>query len=463
MAKDKIFAGPALRRLRRNYGHTQAHMAGLLDISPSYLNLLERNQRAISARLMLVLAERFDLDPRSLTADEPGGGIAALRRRLADPLFADLDIATSEVGEWIMAAPGAAEAFARLFDRGQFAASAESGAPIEPVSLVRKEIERWRNHFADLDVQAEELADELRLQNADLYSAISERLRTKHQLMIRILPGSVMPDMLRRFDLHARQLQLSEMLDSASRTFQAAYLLGQLEFREEVMALVRGANFGNRPAERFLQRHVFAYFAAALMMPYGRFLRACEQTGYDILILQRRFGAGFEQVAHRLTTMQRVGARGLPFFMVRIDRSGQFSKRYSGASNAALVESRTSCPLWKLHHSFAEPNCIQVQLAEMEDESRWMTLSRTVQGSGYGAGGSAPEFSIGLGVAADHADALVYAKGMDIKTGDATPMGLGCAACRRNGCAQRSVPPAGRILKFDDRQRGMTPFDFAED
>ena len=437
-------------------------MADVLDISPSYLNLLERNQRPISARLMLALAEQFDLDPRSLAAEEPGGGVEALRRRLADPLFADLDIEPSEVEEWIMTAPGAAEAFARLFDRGQFS-SESTGDAISSVSLVRKEIERWRNHFADLDAQAEELADELRLQNADLYAAISERLRTRHQLMIRILPSAVMPDMLRRFDLHARQLQLSEMLDPASRTFQAAYLLGQLEFRDEVMALVRGASFGNRAAERFLQRHVLGYFAAALMMPYGRFLRACDQTGYDILVLQRRFGAGFEQVAHRLTTLQRVGARGLPFFMVRTDRAGQFSKRYSGASNAALVESANSCPLWKLHHSFAEPGRIQVQLVELEDQSRWLTLSRTVQGAGFGAGGGAPEFSIGLGVLADHAASLTYAKGMDLRAGDAVPIGLGCAACRRGGCAQRSAPPAGRTLKFDDRQRGMTPFDFAID
>ncbi|MEL4403164.1 ImmA/IrrE family metallo-endopeptidase, partial [Shewanella algae] len=78
----------------------------------------------------------------------------------------------------------------------------------------------------------------------------------------------------------------------------------------------------DRTAERLFRRHLASYFAAAVMMPYARFLRACEATGYDIELLQRRFGAGFEQVAHRLTTLQRVGARGLPFFMVRIDRAG---------------------------------------------------------------------------------------------------------------------------------------------
>ncbi len=463
MPNEKLFAGPALRRLRRTHGHTQAKMAQLLDISPSYLNLLERNQRALSARLMLSLAERFDLDPRSLTAEEPGGGMDALRRRLSDPLFAELQIDKSELEEWMMAAPNAVEAFAKLFDQGVAADGDEGAAHSSPVTLVRREIERWRNHFADFDTQTEELADELRLENADLYSAISERLRSQHQLMIRILPGSVMPGKLRRFDLHARQLQLSEMLDSASRTFQAAYLLGQLEFRDTVSDLVRGAGFGNRAAERLLQRHLFGYFAAALMMPYGRFLRACEQTGYDVHVLQRRFGAGFEQVAHRLTTLQRVGARGLPFFMVRIDRAGQFSKRYAGASNAPLVESASTCPLWKLNHSFSESGKVQVQLVELEDETRWLTISRTVQGSGYGAGGAAPEFSIGLGVMSEHAAEMVYAQSIDMSGNDVTRIGLGCAACHRADCAQRSAPPKGRTLKFDDRERGITPFDFAAD
>eukprot|EP01035_Chromulina_nebulosa_P003731 gene3732-biopygen3065 len=117
MAESKILAGHAVRRLRRQAGLTQAAMAEILAISPSYLNLVERNQRPVSATLLVRLAERFDFDPRSLAAGEPGGGAAAIRRRLADPMFADLEIDRNEVEDWLAAAPGGAEAFARLFDR----------------------------------------------------------------------------------------------------------------------------------------------------------------------------------------------------------------------------------------------------------------------------------------------------------------------------------------------------------
>lgn len=467
MARDKVMAGHAIKRLRRRTGLTQAAMAEMLAISPSYLNLIERNQRALPAGLLVALAEQFDFDPRALAAGEPGGGADAIRRRLGDPLFADLEIDRSEVEEWLAAAPGGAEAFARAFDRGGGGGGTQAaGDADDPSVAVRREIERWRNHFPDLDGAAEALADELRLVGADLYGALVERLRVRHGLSIRILPVDVMPDLLRRLDLHARQLQLSERLDPPARTFALAFQLAQLEARTEIDALARGGAFADRTAERLFRRHLAGYFAAAVMMPYARFLRACEASGYDIAILERRFGAGFEQVAHRLTTLQRVGARGLAFFMLRIDRAGQSSKRYGGASGALLVEAEARCPLWRVHHAFDRPGTIAPQLVELEDGARWFTLARTVvaQGGGVGAGPNAvaAEYAVGLGVVAEQAAGLAAARGLDL-AGPATPIGLGCRACLRTDCPQRSAPPAGRSLLVNDRERRVSALSFAGD
>ena len=68
MADAKLFAGHAIRRLRRQLGLSQAAMAEALEVSASYLNLVERNQRPVSATLMLRLADPYDFDPRRLTA-----------------------------------------------------------------------------------------------------------------------------------------------------------------------------------------------------------------------------------------------------------------------------------------------------------------------------------------------------------------------------------------------------------
>jgi hypothetical protein len=462
MAEQKIFAGRAVRRVRRQAGLTQAAMAERLAISASYLNLVERNQRPLTATLILRLVERFDFDARSLSAAEPGGGADAIRRRLADPLFADLEIDRSELEEWLAAAPGGVEAFARAFDRAGQGEGVGSAGEADPIAPVRREIERWRGHFADLDAAAEALADELRLGAGDLFGAMAERLRVKHQLSLRILPVEVMPDRLRRLDLHARQLQLSETLDAASRSFAVASQLGQIEARAEIDALVRGAAFEERIAERLYRRHLASYFAAAVMMPYARFLRACESTGYDIELLQRRFGAGYEQVAHRLTTLQRVGARGLPFFMLRVDRAGQVSKRFAGASGSPLVEGPGVCPLWDVFAAFARPTEPLAQLVGLEDGGRWFTLVRGVNpASGWGEGVRA-RFAVALGLAADVAGSLAAARGIDLK-GRAMPIGLGCRACTRADCPQRSAPPAGRALVVNDREAGLSPIGFVGD
>ena len=460
---QKLYAGHAVRRIRRANGLTQANMAEALGVSPSYLNLIERNQRPLTAALLLKLAERYDFDPRTLTGATPGGGVEAIRRRLADPMFADLNIDRSQVEEWIAASPDAAEAFARAFDRMSGAGGVAATLETEAIAAVRREIERWRNHFADLDVQAETLSDELRIASNDLYAATTERLRVKHQLSIRILPVDVMPDRLRRLDLHARQLQISELLDSASRTFAAAFQLAQIEAKAEIDALVSGATFTDRAGERLYRRHLTSYFAAAVMMPYARFLRACESTSYDITLLQRRFGAGFEQVAHRLTTLQRVGHRGLPFFMLRLDHAGHSSKRFAGASGSPLFESDRRCPLWNVHNAFDRPGQLIPHLVELEDASRWFTLSRTVHPQAGMSGAVNAEFAICLGLEAKLAAPLAAARGMELTTGAATPIGLGCPACTRPECPQRSAPPAGRVLVFNERERGMTPFAFDRD
>jgi len=457
MSDDAIFAGPALRRLRKREGLTQSAMAAQLAISPSYLNLIERNQRPLTARVMVQVVERFDFDPRSLRESESVGGIDGLARRLADQRFAGLSIDRDEIGEVLAMAPHFAAAFAQLYDT-----AGEGGtAGEDPLAASRREIERWRNHFADLDAAAEGLADELRLSRADIGTALVERLRERHQIALRILPREVMPEAIRRLDLHARQLQLSEMLSPASRNFQIAVQLAQLEQRETIRTLAAGGQFQNEDARKLFERHLQGYFAAALIMPYGRFLRACDATGYDFPVLMRRFGVSFEQLAHRLTTLQRVGQRGLPFFMARLDRAGQFSKRFAGASGATFLESEASCPLWHVHRTFERAGewCVQEIAPDVAEAApdHWLTISRLTEG--VAAEGEA-QFAVVVGVEARFAADLALARGHPLRREQAQPIGPGCRGCHIAGCRQRALPPRNARLAFENHQRGVTPFRF---
>lgn len=458
MAEPALLAGAAIRRLRKREGLTQGAMAARLGVSASYLNLMERNQRPVSARVVLALVEQFAFDPRSVRADEALGGVDGLARRLGDERFADLGIDREEIGELLAAAPQIAAAFARLYDGAAPAAEVQD----DPLSASRREIERWRNHFADLDRAAEALADEMRLSRGDIGLALTERLRDKHQLSVRILPREVMAGAVRNLDLHARQVQLSEMLAQPSRNFQLALQIAVLEQRDAITALARGADFTDETARELFARHLAGYFAAGLLMPYGRFLRACEATDYDLPVLERRFSVSFEQLAHRLTTLQRVGERGLPFFMVRIDRAGQFSKTFTGASTARFVETDVACPLWAALRAFERGGEMVTQFVTLEEEGErqggWLTMARMVEGSGAPGGA---QFVVVLGIEGVLASDLAQARGLAFDNTDARRIGPGCARCYRPDCPQRSVPPRGRRLEFDPVRRGAAPFSFA--
>ncbi len=339
--QHKLFAGGRLRRLRLQRAVTQTRMADDLGVSVSYLNLIERNQRPLTAAFLLKLANAYDLDLRQLTGDDGIAVTAELADLFADPRLAGLDVSRAELAEVAASAPGVAQALLRLGAGGGPALETKAAGPVEAMTELL--LER-RNHFPDLDAAAEALADDLRLTSGDLAAGLAERLRARHGIAVRILPATVLPDLLRRLDLHSRQLQLSEGLDAASRTFAIAYQLALIELKPAIDAVVAGANLPSKAHERFAVQTLANYAAAATMMPYARFHTAAEALGYDLELLQARFGAGFEQVAHRLTTLARPGMRGIPFLMIRTDRAGNISKRFS-AVRSALAADGGGCPL----------------------------------------------------------------------------------------------------------------------
>lgn len=432
MIDANLLAGPALRRLRKREGLTQAAMSSALGISPSYLNLIERNQRPLSAKVLVRVIERFDFDPRSLREDDAIGGIDGLIRRMADKRFADLGIDREEVQEFLSAAPQIAAAFARLYDTGSGGSWVENE---DAAAAARRAIERWQNHFADLDHAAENLADELRLSRGEISAALSERLREKHQLSVRILPAEVMPGQVHRLDLHSRQLQLSEMLPGAARRFQIARQVGALEMREAIEALVAGANLASTEAREALREHVTDYLAGALLLPYRRFLRACESTGYDLAVLQRRFAVSFDQVAERLTTMGRVGERGLPFFTATLDRAGRMTHFTAGGSGANYPLDGARWPAWAPFAAFERPGTVLTQavtFGEGEGAARhWFTITRTVDGDGVMCAGRR---AVVLGIEARFAGDLAHARGVSLDRADAVPLGTPCGRCGRAEC-----------------------------
>ena len=364
----KLFVGPRFRRIRQQLGLSQTQIAEGLGISPSYINLIERNQRPVTAQILLRLAETYDLDLRDLATADEDRFFAELNEIFSDPLFRQIDLPKQELRDLAELCPGVTHALQRLYAayaearRGETMVAAQmadrdEGTRFEanPIERVRDLIEANRNYFPELETAAENLRDELNVPSEELFAALSARLREKHSILTRIMPVDVMRETLRRFDRHRRQLLISELIDSPGRAFQLAFQIGLAECTSTIDTIVGRAGPLDDAPRRLYRITLANYFAAAAMMPYQPFQSAAEALGYDLSVLSQRFNAGFEQVCHRLTTLQRPNARGVPFFMLRVDNAGNVSKRFSSGT-FPFSKFGGTCPLWNVHSTFDTPD-----------------------------------------------------------------------------------------------------------
>jgi len=471
----KIFAGPRLKRLRRERQLTQARMAAELEVSPSYLNLMERNQRPITVQVLIRLADAYGVDPRSFMEGEAEQTVGEIEQLLADPLFREANVPRTEVQDAAEHSPALLAAMQRLY-RAYAAAreASEAGLPRSadpdraeplldenPIDRVRGILHAARNHFTELDEAAETFASDLALAGHEPFYAMAEHLRAKHGIRVRVLPLDVMGDRLRWYDHHRRQLMICEVMDQPGRNFQAAYQLAFAQCGTLLDALATKLEPSDALARKLLRVTLANYFAGALMMPYGRFHEAAETLGYDVEVLAARFGASFEQVAHRLTTLGRPSARGLPFFLVRVDIAGNVSKRFS-SGRFPFAHSGGTCPLWNVHAAFAAPGKILTQVVELPDGSQFFSIARSVRRAITPYGAIEPRFAIGLGCEIKYAPRLIYAKRLDLAALEATQIGINCRLCERPACPQRAAPPALRKLHVDEWMRSISPFTFSD-
>jgi XRE family transcriptional regulator, fatty acid utilization regulator len=470
----KLIVGHRLRRFRQTLGLTQTRMAKDLGISASYLNLMERNQRAMSAKVLLSMAERYDFDIANFTGQSDAHLVAEVYETLRAPMFKDTPISKVEAEELVSVSPNAAKALLKLYGkhrdlsmRGDELAGDREKMELleqsaEAVESVRHFFQANLNYIPALDDLASELSAELGLDRGAKPAVLTERLQQKHGIQVRIVPIEVMPQMLRYFDRHARRINVSELLQQSGRRFQLAFQIGMLEHRGVIDGIIRAAKLPGREAEVLCRTSLANYFAAALLMPYERFLKEAENTRYDLELLSHRFGTSFEQTAHRLTTLQKPDARGIPFFFVRMDVAGNVSKRFS-AGRFHFSKLGGACPLWNIHECFQSPGRVHTQIIEMPDETTYFSIAKMVSRSDGTYDTPEQKLAIGLGCDIAYAPRLTYADHYNIESPKPTPVGVNCYLCERPNCRQRAHAPLNKALNFDERARNMSLFRFDEE
>ncbi|WP_199742619.1 short-chain fatty acyl-CoA regulator family protein [Nocardia stercoris] len=465
-----MYAGARLRRLREERHMTQAALAKSLDLSPSYLNQLERDQRPLTVPVLLKLNSTFDLDVQFFAADSDARLVSDLHEVLVEaaggtpPPAAEVEDLASrlpEVAKTIVAMHRRLRAATDQLDLLSSKVSTPTGVTGVPMPYeeVRDFFYDHHNHIATLDLAAERLFDECGLTIGSIDRQLARVAEERAGVTVLVRGDGADPTIPKRhYDPDTRTLTLARRLRPGQRAFQIATTIGFLLYGktiDDVLAQTPSLTGESRALARVGMAN---YFAGALILPYSRFLRSAEELHYDIDLLSLRFEVGFETVCHRLSTLQRQGQRGVPFFFVRTDRAGNISKRQSAT---AFHFSRVggSCPLWVVHEAFDQPGRTLTQVAAMPDGRRYLWIARTTHPSPHGYGTAAKEFAVGLGCDIEYADQLVYSRGLQLDDpAAAVPIGAGCKVCDRTACPQRAFPQIGRTLAVPENTATDLPY-----
>jgi XRE family transcriptional regulator, fatty acid utilization regulator len=443
---SRLLAGPRVRLLREQHGLSQAELAARLGISPSYLNQIERDRRALSAAVLLRMSQSLSVEPAYFSADET----ARLASELRDVLLADpegAEVPVEEIAQVAARMPVLARAVVAL---GRGATGADA-----PHERVRDFLNDRQNYLGSLDEAAERVAELIDAPGGDLRAGLARRL-ADHGVRLVAQTADAPPGELRRYDRHAHVLRLSPHLRPAQQAFQMALQLALVEHDAELDALVQELPEGE--ARALARVGLAQYYAGATLMPYRRFHAAAEELAYDIERLAERFRVGFEAACHRLSTLQRPGLRGVPFSFVRVDRAGNVSKRHS-ANALQFSRGGATCPLWSVYAAFVTPGQIVTQVAETPDGRIAFWVARAVVRKRTGFGMPEQTFALGLGCELHEARRLVYTRGLDLSdSATAVPIGMGCRTCPRTDCAQRALPAADQRLDVDEDRTLLVPY-----
>ncbi|MGX0976082.1 putative transcriptional regulator/transcriptional regulator with XRE-family HTH domain [Roseovarius sp. MBR-51] len=462
MATQKLYAGAKLRETRQRLGLTQKDFAGKLGVSLPYLNQMENNNRPLSTTVVLALAQEFGFDVTELSTGDAERMVSDMREALADPVFGDDPPPLADLRLTASNAPALARAFLEL--HSAYRQTHERLASLDEAlgrEDARSQSSPWDEvrdffHYCDNYIDAVDHAAE-RFAEGGERQGISE-LAAARLAGLGITVVEADTAQLRHYDRDAGILTLSSRAAPESRRFQLLLQLALVTQDQLLEATLDFARFQSEAARSIAKIGLANYFAGAAMMPYGRFLSAAQEVRHDLEVLANRFGASIEQVCHRLSTLQRPGAKGIPFFFVRVDQAGTITKRHS-ATRLQFARFGGACPLWNVHRAFETPGRFLRQLAETPDGVRYISLARDVSKPGGSFGAPVRRFAISLGCEVKHAGDLVYADDLDVSHARAfEPIGISCRICERAECHQRSVPPLERRLQVTPDERGVLPY-----
>jgi len=451
----RLFSGQRVRALRKRSGMSQQQMAQRLDISVSYLSQIENDERPLTPTVLLALARSFPQDWGDVGGAEGEADLTGALSAASDSSISGPPLTEDQLQRAIQKHPQLVERLVAVhaaYRRSQeqlrvLDDRVDSGGADFPWNTVRDWYQAQGNYIDPLDRAAEALAHEL-----GGPTAIEARLRD-HGLALADAEIDVS-----RLDMAAGKLWLSPSLPAETRHFELARTLCRISFAPLVQEVARTSGLQSETAVELLKIGLFNYAAAALVMPYTAYRQAAREFRHDIDQLRQRFLVSFEQACHRLSTLQRPGAAGVPFFFCRVDMAGNITKRHS-ATPLQFARFGGACPLWVVHEAVAIPDRILVQLGEMPDGTRYVSMAKGLVKPSGSYTRTPRRYAVALGCEESHAHEFVYADGL-ARAIAATPIGTSCRICPRTRCDQRAFPPAASEIAIDPDERAIVPYSF---
>ena len=458
-----LYAGARVRALRLRLRLSQSDMAGRVGISVSYLSQIETDGRPLTSAVALAFAAAFPADWVGVDEDEEARLLAGLAEAAAEPVLPEPPPAPDVLARAIEQQPGLARRFVALHAAWRRAedqlqrlddAYDTGGGGRLPWDEVRDWFHDAGNYVDTVDTAAEAIGGSIEPGEA----ALAERLRTRHGIEIRAAVGETAA--LRAFDGAARTLTIDAAQPAESRAFQLAHQLARIELAGEIDAVLAQAGLPSPEAARLLTVGLANYAAGAILMPYAAFRTEARRVRHDVDRLRRRFAVSFEQACHRLSTLQRPGARGTAFFFCRVDMAGNITKRHS-ATRLQFARFGGACPLWIMHEAVAIPDRLLIQLGQMPEGTRYVSIAKGLVKESGSFLRSPRRYAVALGCEVGEAADFVYADHLDLgRVGAATQIGISCRICPREACEQRAFPPSGRAIRVDPERRDVVPYRF---
>jgi len=471
MSQFNLKIGPKIRAFRRQMGLQANKLAEELGISPSYLNLIESGKRKIDGDLLLKVCDKLKIQLSDLTSKSDLNLVNNILEILDDKLFEDLDILGPEVKDLASTNPKIGKALIRLGDilkkkdhelvnkiekiSGKIVDNRKNSFPGEVVSDFLQEN---KNYFPKLEEFANSVFRQVENNNRTRYIALCNYLKTKYSINVRdVIPEEGKP-FSKIYKKNKKELLLSDYNSLETKKLYAAAQIAQEGADNEIEAYLSNFKFPSEESKKLTKVALLNYCGAAILMPYKLFHSECKKLKYDLELLQNTFSTSFEQVAHRVTSLQDPQQIRIPFHMLRVHIAGNISKRFS-LSGIEIPRYGGACPRWNVYSAFKRPGVLQAAVSKMTNGEKYVCIARTVEKGVGRYGKSKSILSIGLGCEAKYAKDFIYTENININDKKTEiPVGVSCRTCDRLDCSQRAFPPLHKKFDVDINNRGVSVY-----